>query len=1780
MLAEGSEEGASTLINTMADIMISKDKSQWQAAVDGYKADGKTEGQAFGLALRDQALALGVDMLGGALSGGVMAGGNVAINKVGSAVQKRPQTEIKTETDAPDAPKTIQEAVQQQISGKLTVEKPMQAGTVELANSTVRFEQATWDQAGRLAAVTGRNVKLYEDTENRNGHYNTVTGEIWVNTRGHDVLTQVFSHEMTHSLEEAGAYGKLSEIVLGRMQATGIDLDVARVAKRKQYERQGHALQTAAEVDQELVAEYVSKYLLTDEASIVSLVKEDRTLGQRIKDWFDGILAKLGNKNAQERAFLVRARDIYAKALRQAQGLGEAQGQQTQQQAAAAPMGESDVQKTDVEQPATEDDFLASLDAQYAAGEITDAEYDGLRDEYERWQEEQRAAGERKYSLREFSADGRRYVDIDQDQDRFDGHEPSEYPRIAKDIINEKFNGRVIGIDNKMFVNGAGRDEFVNPSKPISDDYHQAKMRTSGELDNLLDAGFNFRNAPDGADGHVHPDVVGGFDYFDTIFKIGDRYFKAVINIKNVKKGKLFKDVTKIEDVTQAIMSSYGQSPKSQFLRTSSMDSIRNSEPDVKQKFSLSEDTVSKKDVARDLQAILQRGGDIQELKRYVAQLERSGGKTEQSGRSAEQTGSEAEQIVRKAKQQGVSVEQYLQENAELYDVDGQWNADARKALEMEKRGSGRKYSLSDSEIQVVQNIGRKSVNTFSSAEIQATEQFAKQYWEEMGVKSPFFRAWFGDWRANDQTPLQIADQQGNARGVQRNEDTGWDIQVSGKVFNETSAHKQAQNVAAREYLPYINDIVKKAVLLDSYSLGEGKAKSHNSLLMHSMYAVADTGNGPELLKLYVEEMNDPNRAETGKRAYQLQNIESQQLSAKGSGTSLAQSISTADIKSVADLFAAVKQHDANFTPKPASMIVNGDGTPKVVYHGSYRNFSVFDGGTSKHSNAPTDSHFFTDDIDVGYSYTGYKNTAKPGGHTYRGGVYSVYLKVTNPYTVDFGGRLWSEKINGMDVNETVQYAKDNGYDGVIIDNVIDEGGMGDQNWDESVPKKPATDYVVFDSSQIKSATDNIGTFDGNNPDIRYSLADDSEAATAEEKPDVRSSMPKKAKDYLKRVERELLWAIADKLSVPKLAGREYLQPIIQELSDEYLREGTIPQETKDLLFEKAYAQGVVVDTEFYNQYKHIKDHLRNLSVTISDRDKADIADFKDFRKRAFGTLRIVNEGGLPVDTAYQELHSMAPELFPESITHPADQLVRMYDAARSIQVTEKTVQDYYGEYEPEYRRWAKADFEEAVSAASQELWTVKRYADEKAAKDAEKAPATEEEAAEAYKQLKAARRTYERAAAKNLLSEHDQMQVGRLLRHEIELEHLNPEKDNVKGIAAVFEAKQEYERLCKLITEYKQHLRGEAKKRADSFLQTANDWKDKKMGIAYSRETMERNIFDIVKDKALAQRIIDQYFTPVHKGEAAATRFKNDYRDRIRALQLSTKVAKGNLVSEAHAVQLLGEAEDNIRMLENTRGRIKNRDGKNLSEWRAVVEKLWAENPNLDKGKIEKAVKEFRHIYDALFREMNRVRVANGYEPVNYRNGYFPHFQPGDSDSILAQFGRALGIDTRIDALPTTINGLTHTFKPGIQWFGNAQERLGFNTAYDAVEGFDKYIEGVASVIYQTANIQNLRALASQIRYRTSDEGIREQVDAIQERPGLSEEEKQQLIQEVYAHGKFTLSNFVTELDEYTNLLANKKSRYDRSIEAAMGRKAYTFLKAWEARVGANMIAGNLPRR
>lgn len=700
-------------------------------------------------------------------------------------------------------------------------------------------------------------------------------------------------------------------------------------------------------------------------------------------------------------------------------------------------------------------------------------------------------------------------------------------------------------------------------------------------------------------------------------------------------------------------------------------------------------------------------------------------------------------------------------------------------------------------------------------------------------------------------------------------------------------------------------------------------------------------------------------------------------------------------------------------------------------------------------------------------------------------------------------------------------------------------------------------------------------------------------------------ALPKKAQTEYKRSVSRLVNDLGKSLGVPYHAGRSELRPTAEQIADEYFREGTVSEESGAKLFEEAYANGIIRDDEFYLENKPILDYLRTTPIRVSETVKSDIADFNDWRKRQFGRLRI-SEDGRGVDQVYGELSEMAPGFFPEDITNPTDQLERIADVADSIRISERTLDEYYGPDAAEYKRWAYDEFKQQIGRAYESLRTVRQIALEQDAKRAELERLLEiaetgptEGELDRVKRLwdegKKARRAYERAVRRNLLSDRDRQLLGQLMRGEISAEDI-PSTANRAGIAEIYAAKREYEAFAGALKEFNTKRRAALRAQADDILAGASRMKDKRRGASYMRETQERNA-RYVFDGPTAEKIIETYFTPVHKNEARRTVYKTQLRDRVRELDLDRKARKGDAVSEAAAVQIYGEALDNISMIEEQlkRGGSDWRNGHSLSEWRALVDDLWAKSPGLDKEKITAAVEEFRKIYDELFSLMNQVRIRNGYEPVDYRHGYFPHFDDAKGESLLgrafkaadmkdvplkdrlaALVGKGLDVNTEVNALPTSINGLTHTFKPGIRWVGNVMQRQGFDTTFDAVEGFDRYIEGVSDVIYHTDDIQRLRALASQIRYRTTEPGIQAQVDAIRANPSLSEDKKDTDVRAKLEEGKYELSNYVNNIEEYTNLLANKRSTMDRGIEQFIGRDIYNFSIALENRVAANMVAVN----
>lgn len=92
--------------------------------------------------------------------------------------------------------------------------------------------------------------------------------------------------------------------------------------------------------------------------------------------------------------------------------------------------------------------------------------------------------------------------------------------------------------------------------------------------------------------------------------------------------------------------------------------------------------------------------------------------------------------------------------------------------------------------------------------------------------------------------------------------------------------------------------------------------------------------------------------------------------------------------------------------------------------------------------------------------------------------------------------------------------------------------------------------------------------------------------------------------------------------------------------------------------------QSKQVDTELTQQYKDLRNQIRNTKINITNQDKADLASaggYNEFRRRNFGRMKLGNDG-ISIDSFYQELSAQHPELFSEDVTHPADQLMAIAD--------------------------------------------------------------------------------------------------------------------------------------------------------------------------------------------------------------------------------------------------------------------------------------------------------------------------------------------------------------------------------------------------------------------------------------------------------------------------------------------------------------------------------------
>lgn len=108
-------------------------------------------------------------------------------------------------------------------------------------------------------------------------------------------------------------------------------------------------------------------------------------------------------------------------------------------------------------------------------------------------------------------------------------------------------------------------------------------------------------------------------------------------------------------------------------------------------------------------------------------------------------------------------------------------------------------------------------------------------------------------------------------------------------------------------------------------------------------------------------------------------------------------------------------------------------------------------------------------------------------------------------------------------------------------------------------------------------------------------------------------TLPRKVQSYLEGTERRLLNQLGDSLSVPRTARREYLKGITRQLTEEYLQQGRVSQETMDRLFDEAYKESKDVIQSYYNENQNLRDFLRSTKVEFMQEDAAEIPNFKRY---------------------------------------------------------------------------------------------------------------------------------------------------------------------------------------------------------------------------------------------------------------------------------------------------------------------------------------------------------------------------------------------------------------------------------------------------------------------------------------------------------------------------------------------------------------------------------------
>ena len=338
-------------------------------------------------------------------------------------------------------------------------------------------------------------------------------------------------------------------------------------------------------------------------------------------------------------------------------------------------------------------------------------------------------------------------------------------------------------------------------------------------------------------------------------------------------------------------------------------------------------------------------------------------------------------------------------------------------------------------------------------------------------VRTKAFKKWFGDWekaarieKLKKSKPVEITGNEIEAsedikqyrdnakkyglalRGEYTNADTGNVISLSKGSIKEVTSHdvsnEQLQSVAA------IPQIIENSVYIDTVENAD-KAK-HPDVVSYDYYICGLKIDGVDYtVKAVVA------NSTTGERYYdhRLTQIE------KGELISLTTGITTPGNENNSPLSHLKDKRLLSILQTNASKVVDENGEPMVVYHGTGAEFTVFDPKKIRDNKGNMRGFFFTTN----------RNTS-----SYYGNEMPVFLNVRNP--------LREVRPNETNIENAIKDNTIGRYDGTIAyagDEIISNPYLN-----KGITEDRIVEIVATNPNQIKSATDNVGTFSTESDDI------------------------------------------------------------------------------------------------------------------------------------------------------------------------------------------------------------------------------------------------------------------------------------------------------------------------------------------------------------------------------------------------------------------------------------------------------------------------------------------------------------------------------------------------------------------------------------------------------------------------------------------------------------------------------------------------------------------------